>query len=85
MLHSHQNPSRKLDIFEYRTYSDPKLCVLECVKECIHRRSDRVDKDQKRLFVTYRKPYHAASIDTHLTAHVFPGYLFCFSTSQNHS
>ena len=31
--------------------------------EYIHQRDDRVDKDQKRLFITYRKPYHAASID----------------------
>ena len=26
-------PVRKLDAFEYRDYSHPKLCVLECVKE----------------------------------------------------
>ena len=37
--------------------------VLECVKEYIHRRNDRVDKEQKRLFITYRKPYRTASID----------------------
>ena len=60
----HSKPGRKLDIFEYRAYSDPKLCVLECVKEYIHRRNDRVDKEQKRLFITYRKPYRTASIDT---------------------
>ena len=57
-------PGRKLDVFEYRAYSDPNLCVLECLKAYIHRRNDRVDKLQKRLFITYRKPYHAASIDT---------------------
>ena len=34
------------------------------MKEYIHRRNDRVDKLQKRLFITYRKPYHTASIDT---------------------
>ena len=37
--------------------------VLECVKEYIHRRNDRVDKEQERLFITYRKPYRTASID----------------------
>ena len=37
--------------------------VLESVKEYIHQRNDRVDKEQKRLFITYRKPYHTASID----------------------
>ena len=60
----HSKPGRKLDISEYRAYSDPKLCVLECAKEYIHRRKDRVDKEQKRLFITYRKPYRTASIDT---------------------
>ena len=60
----HPKPGRKLDIFEYRAYSDPKLCVVECVKEYIHRRNDRVDKEQQRLFITYRKPYRTASVDT---------------------
>ena len=57
-------PGRILDVFEYPAYSDPKLCVLECVKEYIQRRNDRVDKEQERLFITYRKPYRTASIDT---------------------
>ena len=43
-------PGRKLDIFENQAYSDPKLCVLKYVKEYIHRRNCRVDKDQKRFF-----------------------------------
>ena len=45
----HSKPGRKLVVFEYRVYSDLKLCVLECVKEYIYRRNDRVDKEQKRL------------------------------------
>ena len=53
-----------MDVFEYRVYSDPNLCVLECLKEYIHQRNDRVDKEQKRLFITYQKSYHTASIDT---------------------
>ena len=60
----HSKPGRKLDAFEYRAYSDPKLFVLESVKEYIHRRNDKVDKEQKRLFITYRKPCHTDSIDT---------------------
>ena len=60
----HSKQGRKLNVFQYRAYSDPKLCVLECVKEYIHRRNGGVDKEQKRLFITYRKPYHTASIDT---------------------
>ena len=60
----HSKPGRKLDVFEYRAYSDHNLCVLECLKEYIHRRNDRVHKLQNRLFITYRNPYHTASIDT---------------------
>ena len=60
----HSKPVRKLDVFEYRAYSDPKVCVLESLKEYIHRRNDRFDKEQRRLFITYRKPYHTASKDT---------------------
>ena len=41
----HSKPGHKLDLFEYQAYSDPKLCVLECVKEYIHRRNDRVVKE----------------------------------------
>ena len=35
---NHSKPGRKLDIFKYRAYSDPNLCVLECLKENINRR-----------------------------------------------
>ena len=35
---NHSKPGRKLDIFKYRAYSDPNLCVLECLKEYINRR-----------------------------------------------
>ena len=49
----HSKPGRKLDVFEYRTYSDLNVCVLECLKEYIYRRNDRVDKVQKRLYITY--------------------------------
>ena len=61
---NHSKPDRKLDVFEYRAYSDPSLSVLECLKEYIHRKNDSVVKMQKRLFITYRKAYHTASIDT---------------------
>ena len=61
---NHSKPGRKLDVFKYRAYSDPSLCVLECLKRYIHRRNDRLDKLQKRLFITYRKPYYTDSIDT---------------------
>ena len=60
----HSKTSCKLDASKYWAYSDPKLCVLECVKEYTYWRNDRVDKEQKRLFTTYRKLYHTGSIDT---------------------
>ena len=63
----HSKPGRKLKVFDYRAYSYPKLCVLEWLKEYIHRRNDRAEirnKEQKRIFITYRKPYRTASIDT---------------------
>ena len=34
----HSKPSRKLNVFKYRAYSDPKLRVLEYVKEYIHQK-----------------------------------------------
>ena len=37
---------------------------LECAKEYVHRRNDRINKEQKRFFITYWKPYHTDSIDT---------------------
>ena len=49
----HENPGRKLDVFEHRTYRDAKLYT--------RRRNDKIDKDQKRLFITHRKPYPAPS------------------------
>ena len=52
----HSKPSRKLNVFKYRAYSDPKLRVLEYVKEYIHQKNDRVDKEQILL-----KPYDTIS------------------------
>ena len=60
----HSKPGQKLNVFEYWAYLGSKVCVLECENESIHRRNDRAGKGQKRLFITYRKPYHTASIDT---------------------
>ena len=50
----YEKPGRKFDVFEYQAFSDPKLCVLGCLKEYIQRKNGRVDKGQK-LFITY---YH---------------------------
>ena len=59
----HLGADGRLDVFEYQTYSDAKIFVLECVKELIQRRNGRVDIKQKRLFITHRKPYYVVSID----------------------
>ena len=49
-VQKHSKSGRRLDVFEYQAYWDPKLWVLECVKEYIKLRNDRINKDQKRLF-----------------------------------
>ena len=51
----HSKPGKKLDFFQYRAYSDPKLCILECLKEYIRRRNDKADQNQWRLFTTHMK------------------------------
>ena len=60
----HSKPGTKLDNFEYQDYSDLKLCILRSAKEYIRRRNDRADQNHKRLFITQRKQFHEALIDT---------------------
>ena len=62
LKHSRQN--RKGDIFEYRSYQNPKLCVVSALKAYLARRNNRVSNSIKELFITYKKPYRPASIDT---------------------
>ena len=60
----HSRPGRKLDVFEYRSYYDKKLCVVSCLKEYLSRRSVKVQNNTNKLLITYRKPYKEASVDT---------------------
>ena len=60
----HSRQGKKLDTFEYRAFTDPKLCVLECLKEYIERREQKVPESEKKLFITNKKPYHATSENT---------------------
>ena len=60
----HSKPGRKLDSFHYRTYHNRKLCVADCLKVYLKRRSTKVQTDTKALFITYGKPFRAAAIDS---------------------
>lgn len=52
----HSKLGWKLNVFKYQPFSDPQLRTLERIKECIRRKSDRAKKNQRRLFITHRKP-----------------------------
>ena len=60
----HSKPGKKLDIFHYRAYHNKKLCVVDCLKEYLKRRSTKVQTDTKALFITYGKTFGAAAIDS---------------------
>ena len=55
---------KKLDSFHYRAYHNKRLCVVDCLKEYLKRRSTKVQTDTKSLLITYGKPFRAAAIDT---------------------
>ena len=60
----HQKKGNKMDSFTYRAYPDSDLCIVQCLKEYLHRRDARVAGEVKKLLITYGKPYKAASIDS---------------------
>ena len=60
----HSKPGKKLDSFHYSAYYNKKLCVVDCLKEYLERRSTKVQTDTKTLFITYGKPFRAAAIDS---------------------
>ena len=60
----HSRKSKKMDTFLYRAYINPNLCVVSCLREYLLRRNQRVNEEETQLFITYGKPYKAASIDT---------------------
>ena len=60
----HSRAGLKLDKFTYRAYPLKDLCVVDCLAEYLKRRSARVNSENKHLFITYGKPYKAASIAT---------------------
>ena len=61
----HSKKGSKLGNFSYNSYPhEPLLCVVSCCSEYLQRRSKRVDEKEEKLFITYGKPYKAASIDS---------------------
>ena len=59
----HSRQFKKLDVFVYNKYPIDKLCVIQCLVEYLKRRNNREDRVQK-LFITYGKPFKAASQDS---------------------
>ena len=58
----HSQPGKKLVSFHYRDYHD-KLCIVDCLKEHLKRRSTKLQTDNKALFITNGKPFRAEAID----------------------
>ena len=63
LKHSRQN--RKGDIFLYKAFpSNAKLCVVNALQSYIKARNILIEDTEKKLFITTKRPYKAASIDT---------------------
>ena len=60
----HSRQGRKIDTFEYRAYHIKKLCVVDCLKNYLQRRLEKVNDNITQLLITHRKPYKATYIDT---------------------
>ena len=60
----YSKPGKTLDSFHYRAYHSKKLCVVDCLKANLKRRSTKVQTDTKALFKTCGKPFKAAAIDS---------------------
>ena len=60
----HSKPERKLDQFTYGSSPQKELCVVDTLKEYLTHRKLRVDCSIKKQFITFKAPYHEASIDT---------------------
>ena len=59
----HSRQGKKLYVYVFNKYPIDKLCVIQCLVEYLKRRNNRVDREQK-LFITYGKPFKAASQDS---------------------
>ena len=57
-------PVRKLDQFNYRSFLQKELCIVDFLHEYLTCRKIRVNSSIKKLFITLKAPYHKDSIDT---------------------
>ena len=63
LKHSKQN--RKGDIFTYSAFlDDSKLCIVQTLSAYLEQRNKLVSADIKKLFVTTKRPFKAASANT---------------------
>ena len=59
-----QNQERNWTVSTVGHITNKKLCVVDCLKEYLKRRSTKVQTDTKALFITNDKPFRAAAIDS---------------------
>ena len=59
----HSRKGKPLDKFEYRLYTDKKLCIISCLsREYLTRRDKHVGLNTDQLIITLKKPFKGASI-----------------------
>ena len=59
-----QNQERNWTVSTIGHITNKKLCVVDCLKEYLKRRSTKVQTDTKALLITYGKPFRVAAIDS---------------------
>ena len=60
---NYSRKSKSLDKFEYRLYTDKKLCIILRLREYLTRRDKHVSLNTEQLIITIKKPFKGASID----------------------
>ena len=60
----HSRKGKPQDKFEYRSYTDNKLCIISCLREYFTRQDKHVGLDTGQLINILKKPFKGASTDT---------------------
>ena len=60
----HSRKGKPLDKFEYRSYTEKKLCIISCLREYLTRRNKHVGLNTDQLIITLKKPCKGALINT---------------------
>ena len=60
----HSRKGKPLKKFEYRSYTEKKLCIILCLREYLTRRDKHVGLNTDQFIITLKKPFKGASIDT---------------------